>query len=232
MHICNQEEQHVTTAEAAREATYKCPHVGCDFKFHNKHGAKIHAGRCRHKDTYLLDKILDVKGDCGSPLRRFLVSWQGYDDQTWEPYENLPPNEIKEFLLANNLYNYDWEGARCDECDKPCKNIRGVKSHKRFCYCNKFNQQKYFNRTGQQQSHKGTKAESAAKTTKLIQAQRNMPVVKCEGSALNNAFRFKYLGSIFAADGEQQHNIKRRAALAAARCDTDSARKESPLPQN
>lgn len=135
MHICDQgEPQKVSQAEAAKEAEYKCPHAGCGFKFHNKHGVKVHAGRCTHKDTFYLDKILEVQGECGSPKRRFLVSWQGHDDQTWEPYANLPPDAIKEFLIANGHYNYSWEGARCEECDKPCKNLRGVKNHRRFCY--------------------------------------------------------------------------------------------------
>ena len=38
MHVCDQgEPEKVTAAEAAKEAEFKCPHVGCNFKFRNKH---------------------------------------------------------------------------------------------------------------------------------------------------------------------------------------------------
>ena len=75
MHVCDQgAPQKVTPDDARKEAVFKCPHVGCGYKFQNKHGVKVHAGRCSHKDTYYLDKILEVKGNCGSPLRRFLCS--------------------------------------------------------------------------------------------------------------------------------------------------------------
>jgi hypothetical protein len=122
-------------------------------------------------------------------------------------------------LLANNIYNYNWEGARCDACDKPCKSERGVKIHKsKTCYYNTHNQHRYFNREGQQQCFTGTKAESAAKITKMTAEQSNKPIVNCDGNALHNIFKFKYLGSIFAADGEQSHDIQRRIALAASRC--------------
>ena len=156
-----------------------------------------------------MDKILAVEGKCGSPLRRFHVSWQGSDVTTWEPYNNLPPSEIKDFLLANGQYEYNWSGLRCEDCDKPCKNERGLKIHKRrFCYCSKFSQQKYFNRGDQEQKFVGTKAEEAAKITKLKEAQALRPAVNCEGSQLENVFRFKYLGSIFVTDGEQNHDIQ------------------------
>ena len=42
--------------------------------------------------------------------------------------------------------------------------------------------------------------------------------MKCEGLSLGNVFKFKYLGSIFAADGSQEYDIERRVALAMKRC--------------
>ena len=40
----------------------------------------------------------------------------------------------------------------------------------------------------------------------------------CEGKALENIFLFKYLGSVFAADGSQEHDVDRRITLAMKRC--------------
>ena len=69
---------------------------------------------------------------------------------------------IKEFLLANGLYDHNWAGARCDLCDKPCKSARGVKSHKRFCYFNNAGKEQV------QQDFKNRKAEAAARTQRSI----------------------------------------------------------------
>ena len=60
-----------------------------------------------------------------------------------------------------------------------------------------------------QQKFTGTKAEEAAKLTKLIKAQAAKPKVKCEGHKLNNVFKFKYLGSIFLSEPKRKANIKR-----------------------
>ena len=125
---------------------------------------------------------------------------------------------ITDFLLANNLYDHSWKGARCEACDKPCKNKRGVKIHQaNSCYNSRKMQDKYFERK-ELQNFYGTKAKEAARVTKMVKAQVDKPAVKCEGNPLKNVFRFKYLGSIFAADGEQKYDIERRAAIAAARC--------------
>ena len=47
--------------------------------------------------------------------------------------------------------------------------------------------------------------------------QKNKPVVTCENLKLKNIFKFKYLGSIFCADGEHIHDVDRRVALAMSR---------------
>ena len=108
---------------------------------------------------------------------------------------------------------------RCDRCDKPCKNKRGLAIHKsRHCYHCTHKQQKYFNRGGTQQNFCGTKAEEAAKTAKIAESQKQKPTISCESKKLKNVFKFKYLDSIFVADGAQLYDIKRRVALAAARC--------------
>ena len=198
----------VSCEEARAQASFKCPHVGCKFVFNNAHGVRIHAGRCVRRNVHNMEKILEVKGTEGKPSRRFLVRWEGFgsEDDTWEPYSNLPPEEIKTFLLANNIYNHEWHGARRERCDKPCKNERGVKMHARFCYCTQFQDN--------QQSFIGRKAEEKARVCKLTESQKQRPEVKCDGKSLENVFKFKYLGSIFAADDSQMFDIERRVALA------------------
>ena len=41
----------------------------------------------------------------------------------------MHPDAIKEFELANGLYDHSWP-FRCPECDLPCSSERGVKVHK------------------------------------------------------------------------------------------------------
>ena len=119
------------------------------------------------------------------------------------PRNHVHPELIKEYLLANNLYDHFWQGARCPWCDKPCKSERGVKIHQRFCHM-----------APDRQDFKGTCAEKKVKRDKLTQAQEQKEKVHCANSELKNVFRFKYLGSIFAADGSTEYDIKRRIALA------------------
>jgi hypothetical protein len=42
--------------------------------------------------------------------------------------------------------------------------------------------------------------------------------VRCEGEELDNVFTFKYLGSQFAADGSQEHDMCRRIGMVMTRC--------------
>ena len=52
----------------------------------------------------------------------------------------------------------------------------------------------------------------------LEEAQKQKATVACEGHKLKNVFTFKYLGSLFSADGTHTQDVKRRCALAASRC--------------
>ena len=210
MHVKEQGRVSPLTAEEAKDVCkHECPHEDCDRVFYNAHGCKVHAGRCRWKDMYVVDKILAVKGKTGSPCRKFLIRWKGYgsEDDTWEPRKHLRPEMVNSFLQANGLYEHDWPGSRCPLCDLPCKSEHGVKIHMRHCML----------RPNAPQKFTGTCAASKVRQNKLVDAQDEEEKVHCEHSPLKNVFLFKYLGSVFAADGGQQQDVKRRIGMAMTR---------------
>ena len=67
------------------------------------------------------------------------------------------------------------------------------------------------------QEFRGTKAEQKVHENKLEEQQQRRETIMCEGSPLINSFKFKYLGSIFAADGDHTYDVRRRTALAMTR---------------
>ena len=79
MHVREQGRVSRATAQEARTVCkVVCPNLGCDKVFFNAHGAKCHAGRCKWRNTYNIDRILAVRGATGSPKRRFKIRWAGY----------------------------------------------------------------------------------------------------------------------------------------------------------
>ena len=211
MHVSDQEPVSSTTdAEATKVCKFKCKNAGCHKVFHTAHGARCHAGKSRWKDTWLMDKILEVKGTPGTSACLYRTRWQGFgpEDDTWEPHKNLPPEEIKLFLTHNGLYDYNWpKESRCPYCDLQCKNSHGVKIHKRKCL-----------HRPDPQNFKGTCADAKVRNLKMEEAQKQKQRVHCEAVCLKNVAHFKYLGSIFSADGRQERDVKRRVALALSRC--------------
>ena len=52
-----------------------------------------------------------------------------------------------------------------------------------------------------------------------IEAQQDLsPTIYCEVNPLENVFKFVYLGSVFAADGIQDYDIRVRVGKAMLRC--------------
>ena len=209
MHVCPQGKVSTTTADEARQVCkYRCMNVGCNKVFRTAHGMKCHAGKCRWKDYYHIEKILAARGNPGS--REFLVKWEGYgsEENRWLERKNIVPHYVNEFLKSNSLYDYNWDAeARCPWCEKPCKSKFGVKIHMRRCE----------HRPQAEQNFNGTCADKQVQLNKIIAAQQSKDNVKCEGHQLKNVFKFKYLGSIFAADGSHVHDVKRRCAMAQER---------------
>ena len=210
-HVCEQDAVSRTTDEEARKVcTHKCKHPGCTKVFKNAHGAKCHQGKCRWRQTYVMEKILAVSEDPTSNNCRYRVRWQGYgvEDDTWEPHDHLPPHEVKAFLKKNGLYDYNWPAdARCQHCDRPCKTPHGAKIHMRKCP-----------HRPDKQSFLGTCADKCVKDAKVADAQQAKPKVQCEQAELKNVAVFKYLGSLFYADGQHRHDVTRRIALAMNKC--------------
>ena len=58
------------------------------------------------------------------------------------------------------------------------------------------------------QNFNGTVAVKKAKTKQLEEQQKLRENILCEGEALENVFQFKYLGSMFVADGSQEPDIQ------------------------
>ena len=128
------------------------------------------------------------------------------DEDTWEPHSHLPPKAATEYELANNAYDYEWE-HRCSICDQPCRSAHGVKIHKAKTH-----------KAARQQVFKYTLADKAVQEGKLKAQQELRPQLLCEDKLLENVFLFKYLGTLFAADGSQDYDIRARVARAKSRC--------------
>ena len=69
----------------------------------------------------------------------------------------------------------------------------------------------------QPQKFEGTKAAEKVREDKIEKQQELRENVTCEGENLKNVFRFKYLGSIFAADGDHKYDVRRRIGMAMTR---------------
>ena len=70
---------------------------------------------------------------------------------------------------------------------------------------------------GVEQNFTGTIAEKKSKTKQLEDQQKDRPAVRCDGEKLKNCFLFRYLGSMFAADGSEEHDVTRRIGIAQTR---------------
>ena len=96
---------------------------------------------------------------------------------------------------------------RCPQCHLPCKSATGVKIH-----------QTKSHPKAKTQNFDGTLADKAVQVKKLTAQQKTRPKIFCEGSLIENIFKFKYLGSLFASDGRQSFDIDARIAKAMLRC--------------
>ena len=175
--------------------------------FFNSHGLKCHKGRCKWRNWFTVDRILVTRWS--KRKREFKIRWSGYSSEhdTWEPRENIAPAAVNEFLKSNGLYDYDCT-TRCPHCDRPFKNTHGVKIHLKWCQLKDWESKQDFN---------GRLAADRAAEENKSKAQKLLKQVKCAGTNLMNTYTFKYLGSMFCADGSQDADIRRRTAIAMTR---------------
>ena len=110
MHLQQQDPLRIPTAEEAKaQCKHKCPHIGCGKVFANKHGLRVHQGKCKMARVYEVEKILDFERNdpkastpVGHGKTKFLIKWKGYSSKynKWVTYEDVAPDVIKEFLQA------------------------------------------------------------------------------------------------------------------------------------
>jgi len=158
-----------------------------------------------------VERILVYKGSLCA--RKYLIRWKNYqqEDDTWESRTNLHPVAIKDFELENSLYDHSWP-FRCPVCDLPCNSERGVKVHAAKIHG------KNDVTVQNEQIYKGSLADKEVRMRKIEDQQDQRPTIYCENEALENVFKFRYLGGVFAADGLQEYDIKTRIGMAMSRC--------------
>ena len=208
MYVCKQSVvSKTTTTEAKEMCKFSCPNVGCTRVFFNKHGMCCHAGRCKWKDVYLIDRIVDVRGPARSSKQEFLIEWKGYGRAhgSWVYRYNIDPDCVTEYLKANDMYDYNWSGKHCPHCYLPCKSKFGVFVHLRSC--------KYVH-----QNCTDTLADRKVRRDKVVDVQTLNPTVTYEVVVLDNVFMFSYLDSKFIADGDHSRDVEYRCVMTMSRC--------------
>ena len=210
----------VSTAEAkAAENKYKFKCDFCPRRFKSDKNMQIHKCNCIYnydttQEVFEVEKVVGVFGHVDN--RWLLVKWQGHQEPEWERQHLLERDGchevIREFWAQSGLnpcksYIQDAEGKhRCAVCCKVYKRAQDLKAHK--------------TRMGHHhcKAHKVTRTAVAdAILQKRIDEQVTLPRVKWGTQETSNAWRTKYLGSMFEAGGGCMADVKIRIATARQR---------------
>ena len=76
-----------------------------NFVFDTNHDMLIHASRCRYKDEYVVERIIDIDSKGPVCAKKFKIRWLGYGPEadTWEPRSNVHPELIRDFEIECNI---------------------------------------------------------------------------------------------------------------------------------
>ena len=208
LHVRQQDDVTKTTSEEAEKVCkHKCPHLNCNYTFMTKRGMQIHASRCEWRNEFELEKIVSHRGPVTS--RSFLIKWKGYpeSENSWVPRSNLHPQSIEDYERRVGAYVHDWK-YRCPTCNLPCASERGVRIH----------MGRMHRQEDKKQDFQGRLADRAVQIKKLEKQQEERQKVTCEGQQLDNVFKFRYLGTLFAANASQQFDVDSRIVMTMSRC--------------
>ena len=224
-HVGSHEQITVTKAEAASAQNgfkHECEY--CRRKFKTARAMSIHKAKCMHAyvTTEEIFEVEDIVGVFGHRANRwFLTKWAGYDEPEWECGHLLTKDgcsdAIRDFWLRSGLspckefYTDPQEKNRCEICAKAFKRPQDLKAHR--------------TRTGhvKEKQFASSKAAYSAVTFEKRKAQQDaLPKVMWSGTPwgdmpADNCWRFKYLGSLFDADGNHTSDVLARVAMAQQR---------------
>ena len=183
------QEEYAELMKDGKFKKYKCDYCR-KFASDKLQGLKIHWSSCGarrrgvHEEEYLVEALLDVRGD--SVDRFYKVLWAGYDESeaTWEPVRHL--DKQQKMIAAFWSSHPDLEESepvpdhpgefRCEWCCEFCTDETRLKIHRHSC-CEK------------PRPKIGTRAERAALRKKLQRAQELEEKVQMCGKPLENVYQ-------------------------------------------
>ena len=217
MHVRIQEKPAPPTVEEIKktEDTYKHACKFCDRKFKTSRGMRIHMASCDYQYDLTPEafSIEGINAVFGTPANRwYRTAWTGHPGKdSWEPERSLVEQGcqdcIKEFWNNNGMnpatdFIADPDDVwRCWCCGRGYKTAGALKGH--------------ITRTHSERKWRGSTADKDTRIQMQKAAQEELEHVQCEGKDIDNVWLFRYLGSVFRADGDQTADIKARIASAA-----------------
>lgn len=210
------EEEYMELAKCGK-LKFKCTHCK-KYVTDSRRSIRIHEGSCGARkrgvfeEEYVVQELLDVRGD--SIDRFYKVLWEGYNESeaTWEPVRHLGKQrkliaafwEEHQELQEGDLVPDAPGEHRCRWCCKFCADADELVEHCKRC-------------DEKPPVKVGSRAERAVLRRKAERAQSREERVLLCGVALENVLSFRYLGVDFQADGDMRHAIEVRMGMASAR---------------